>query len=231
MRPLCKQNAIYMILSLTLLLVLGLAILCIPKAQLHILLCDRHTHARDIFYMYYTKVAEWIPYAICVIILLFGRVGNAVMATSCIAISGLTTQILKHLIDAPRPLTWFANNMPSVSLPLVEGVEMSQYLSFPSGHTTTFFALFFILSTIITKQIHIPNHTKKNLYSALIQTICFILATLGAYSRIYLSQHFAQDIAGGIIVGLVISILVCHIFRPFEPKKWFQYRLLSKKMT
>lgn len=232
-KDLLKRNIVFISLSLVLAIALGLALLCIPKGELHLLICNRHTPARDIFYRYYTQAAEWLPYVICLLILLFGRAGNAALATSCVALSGLTTQIVKHIVNAPRPLTWFAANMPDVQLPLVEGLSMSRYFSFPSGHTTTFFSLFFALSIIITSHLTAKQSNSTSGLTgltALLQAVLFTLAALGAYSRIYLSQHFAADVLGGIIVGLLISIACYAVFSRFESYKWYNYRLLGKKV-
>ena len=141
-----------------LIVALGLALIYIPKGELHLLLCDRHTHARDIFYRYYTHVAEWFPYVLCVLLLLFGRIGNGVFASAALLLSALTTQLFKHIVNAPRPLTWFAEHMPDIQLPLVENVKMNYWYSFPSGHTTSFFALFFAISIISTKKLSIINY-------------------------------------------------------------------------
>lgn len=203
---------------------LGLALLYIPKGELHLLLCDRHTPARDILYRYYTQVAEWFPYVVCFLLLLFSRIGDGVLATAALSISGLATQGLKYLVDTDRPYKWFADNMQDIALPLVEGVRMSKYYSFPSGHTTSFFALAFVLSIIATKSTRLTGYT-----GSLLQLLLFLLATLGAYSRIYLSQHFPEDIAGGIVVGIFITILCYAIFYRYEDKKWYNYRLLTKK--
>lgn len=230
MKQLLKNNIVFIMLSLTLFIVLGLAVLYIPKGELHLLLCDRHTQARDIFYKYYTQIAEWIPYAICLVILLFGRVGYATITTLCITGSGLITQLLKHIFNAPRPLNWFATNCPDITLPLVDGIKMNWYLSFPSGHTTTFFALFFILSIISTQQIWNTNKPKAKILSISVQTLFFVCAALGGYSRIYLSQHFVQDILGGMGIGLLITTLVYWVFRPLNTKKWYNYRFFAKKM-
>ena len=203
---------------------LGLALLLLPTGELHLLLCDRHTPARDIFYRYYTQVAEWFPYVVCIALLLFGKIGNGVFASSCLIISALTTQLLKRIINAPRPITWFAENMPDISLPLVEGVEVHHWNSFPSGHTTSFFALLFVIAILSSQYTH-----KTTAY--LIQTLCFTLAALGGYSRIYLNQHFALDVLGGIVVGIGISIACYAIFARYERQKWYQYRVFSKKST
>ena len=222
MKQLFRHNAVFITLSLILLAVLGLALLCIPKAELHLLLCDRHTPARDIFYRYYTQIAEWLPYVICVALLLFSRVGNGVFASSCMIVSALTTQLFKHIINAPRPVTWFAANMPDVQLPLVEGVRMNYWFSFPSGHTTSFFALFFALSILASQNF---SQAKTNL----LQVILFILATLGGYSRIYLSQHFAADVFAGILVGTLICVLCYVVLYRYEDKKWYNYRVFCHR--
>jgi len=230
MRQLLRNNSIFIALSLMLIIALGAALLSIPKGELHLLLCDRHTPWGDIFYRYYTHVAEWFPYALCVLILLFCRVGDAAFAASCQALSALTTQIIKHIVVAPRPLTWFETNWPEIQLPLVEGVEMNRWLSFPSGHTTSFFALFFALSVIVTGYLtEKTQNTKSNLWWIAVQILCFAAAAFGGYSRIYLSQHFALDVLGGTCVGMIITLVCYAIFSPFEQKKWYNYRLLAKK--
>ena len=165
MLKLLRSNIVFIILSLMLLLALGLALMYIPKGDLHWLLCNRHTPARDIFFRYYTHVAEWFPYVLCVLLLLFGRVGNGLFASAAMVFSSLTTQICKHLINAPRPVTWFAENMPDIRLPLVEGVEMNYWHSFPSGHTTSFFALAFVASILITKRLTAHGLTGVAVYN------------------------------------------------------------------
>ena len=109
-----------------LLIALGLALLYIPKADLHLLLCDRHTPARDIFYRYYTTLAEWLPYVICVLILLFGRVGDGCFASAAMIFSALSTQLFKHIVNAPRPLTWFTENMPEGEEDSLSGQDKSK---------------------------------------------------------------------------------------------------------
>jgi len=231
-KDLFKNNALFIALSLILAVVLGLALLYVPKGELHLLLCDRHTPARDIFYRYYTQVAEWFPYVVCVCLLLFSRIGDGVLATAAMSISGLATQGLKYAVDTDRPYRWFAMNMPDVTLPLVEGVRMSKYYSFPSGHTTSFFALAFVLCIIIQQRSGLTaqrSNSASVLTALAIQFLLFIAAAVGAYSRIYLSQHFPEDIVGGIFVGILITIICYVVFVRFEDRKWYNYRLFQKK--
>ena len=224
MKAFLRNNAVFIGLSLMLIVALGLALLYIPKGELHLLLCDRHTPARDIFYRYYTHVAEWFPYVLCVLLLLFSRIGDGVLASAGLALSALTTQLFKHIINAPRPVNWFAQHFPDLQLPLVADVKMNMWYSFPSGHTTSFFALFFALSIILTQRVNKPA-------GSVIQILCFLLAFLGGYSRIYLSQHFAADVLGGTIVGILITIVCYAILSRFEGQKWYNYQVFAKKMT
>lgn len=219
-----SKNSVFLALSLMLAVALGLALLYIPTGELHLLLCDLHTPARDIFYRYYTTIAEWFPYVVCVAILLLGRIGDGAFASSAMILSALMTQLVKHIVHAPRPLTWFATHMPDIQLPLAEGVKMNYWYSFPSGHTTSFFALAFVASILLTR---LPGNPRFS--SILVQILLFVLAALGGYSRIYLSQHFAMDVFAGILVGILITIVCYAVFCRFEGQKWYNYRLFSKK--
>lgn len=227
MKRFFKQNAVFIGLCLILIAVLGVALATIPKSDLHLLLCDRHTPARDLFYHYYTHVAEWFPYVVCVAVLLFGRVGDGVFASSAMIVSALTTQLFKHIVNAPRPLTWFESEFPDITLPLVEGVKMNHWHSFPSGHTTSFFALAFVACVLLTRKPICSIYHRTT--SILVQVLLFFAATLGAYSRIYLSQHFAADVFAGVVVGVSITILCYVVFCRFEDQKWYNFRIFTKK--
>ena len=230
MKKLFQQNIVFIGLSLILLGVLGLALLYIPQGELHLLLCDRHTPARDIFYRYYTQVAEWFPYIVCVILLLFNRIGDGVFASAAMILSALTTQLFKNIINAPRPIKWFELNMPDVQLPLTPGVEVHSWFSFPSGHTTSFFALAFVVSILFSRETSTSSLSSTNRsYSYRFQVGLFCLAALGGYSRIYLSQHFARDVFAGILVGVIVTAVCYAVFSRYEDKKWYNYRLLSLK--
>ena len=233
MKQLFQRNSIFIGLSLILLGVLGLALLYIPQGELHLLLCDRHTPARDIFYRYYTQVAEWFPYVVCVALLLFSRIGDGAFASAAMILSALTTQLFKNIINAPRPIKWFELNIPDVQLPLTPGVEVHSWYSFPSGHTTSFFALAFVLCVICTRSprnLRSPMSPKTcKAFSCLMQVGLFFLAALGGYSRIYLSQHFARDVFAGILVGTLITALCYAIFSRYEDKKWYNYRVFCHR--
>ena len=192
----------FLVPTLVLALILAVALLVIPKAELHLALCQPHTPFLDAVVPVFSNLVDWLPYLI-VVLLLFYRAGWATFLASNLLLTTLIVQPIKHIIHAPRPLTWFAENMPDIALPLVADVKMNHWLSFPSGHTTTFFALFFCLSIIVCAE----NVKGKYILSFL----CFLCATFGAYTRIYLSQHFALDVLAGILIATA-STLILYFF-------------------
>ena len=114
----------FLIPTTLLVLFLVLALSLIPKAQLHLLLCQPHSTFLDTIIPPVTNLIDWLPYVI-VVLLLFYRAGWATFLASNLLLSTLIVQPIKHIVHAPRPLTWFAENMPDVTLPLVEGVKMN----------------------------------------------------------------------------------------------------------
>lgn len=204
----------FLVPTLVLALVLGIILLLRSKGELHLMLCQPHTPWLDAVTPFYTNLVNTMPYILVLIPLLLYRFGWAAFLGSNLLLSTLIVQPIKHIVRAPRPLTWFAENMPDVSLPLVEGVKMNHYLSFPSGHTTTFFVVFFTASIIVCAE----NFKGKTLLSI----IFFFLACFGAYTRIYLSQHFALDIFAGIGVAVISTLIVYYIFvkNANNPRFW-----------
>ena len=192
----------FLVPTLVLALILAVVLLIVPKSELHLALCQPHTLFLDTIIPFFTNLVDWLPYLI-VVLLLFYRAGWSTFLASNLLLTTLIVQPIKHIVHAPRPLTWFAEYMPDITLPLVEGVRMNHWLSFPSGHTATFFALFFCVSIILCAE----NVKGKYILSFL----CFLCASFGAYTRIYLSQHFALDIFAGILIA-VCSTLILYFF-------------------
>jgi membrane-associated phospholipid phosphatase len=60
--------------------------------------------------------------------------------------------------------------------------------------------MFFTLSIILC----VENVRCKHSLSVFL----FILASLGGYTRIYLSQHFALDVFGGILIGIFCTLIL-----------------------
>jgi membrane-associated phospholipid phosphatase len=124
--------------------------------------------------------------------------------------AGAILQILKHFISADRPICAF-ENCSNLSLPLVEGVSLHHSNSFPSGHASTFFVFFTCCALLLSYQYQLKRKQNDHMMWFLINALTIlllILAALGAYSRIYLSQHFLSDVCVGSIIGFITPCLV-----------------------
>lgn len=131
----------------------------------------------------------WIMIAL---ILIFNKkykdVGIMIIA-SLILTSIIGEGILKNLIQRPRPFM----DIPTVHLLISKPTSYS----FPSGHAASSFAAAgIIFSTLKKLRIH-----------------AIILASLIAFSRMYLFVHYPSDILGGILLGLICSETVLKVYK------------------
>jgi len=208
---------VYLTLSVLFIATVGYLLHTTDKAEFHLWLNSAHTPWLDTFMRYYTGLAEWGVYVV-VAALLWYRAGWSVLLLTNLALSGIVAQRLKYVFDTLRPVSWFEYYYPDVQLPLVDGVNMSTMYSMPSGHTVTFFVFFFTLC-LIWRNHHADRARSGILASTGIELAAMLLTIIGCYSRIYLSQHFTEDIFAGAIVALVV-VLLLYIPLAFGYPKW-----------
>lgn len=155
------------------------------------------------------------------ILMLFRRtrkVGTAMLLGAAIG-ALMTNCCFKILIARPRPYTDQTAELLGTNiykeLWLTVGQNVESDRSFPSGHTTAAFATMLPVFLLGNKKI---------------SWTAFIFSILMGISRIYLMVHFASDVLGGIIVGLLGGFLGTLIARklpaayynssfPFKKKK------------
>ena len=180
-----------------------------PKLELHLLLNSYHSGFLDTFFKYYTVLAEWPLYILALVPLLWKKFKITLFYAICEAVGGCFVQLIKHLFSSDRPVSVFENN--HLVLPLVQGVEMHHSNSFPSGHSSTFF-MFFTCCAIGLAYYYCKGNTPHTLRTKILfnasQVVLLFLAALGAYSRVYLSQHFLSDICVGSIIGFTTPFLM-----------------------
>jgi membrane-associated phospholipid phosphatase len=195
------------LLLLTLVMVLQFAY---PKLELHMLLNAHHNSIQDAFFTYYTQLAEWPLYVLALLPLLWKKVYITGFFALCELTGGAILQILKHTINMERPICAFENCQTMV-LPLVDGINMHHSNSFPSGHASTFFVFCTCCALLMAYRFTLREQSGKRwlLYGASMLGL-LLLATLGAYSRVYLSQHFLSDICMGSVIGFTTPILMSY---------------------
>ncbi|WP_309244991.1 phosphatase PAP2 family protein [Clostridium tagluense] len=111
------------------------------------------------------------------------------MAISALILSTILGDgILKHVVKRIRP----SASIPAVNLLIVKPLSYS----FPSGHTTSSFAVAGVLAK------YFKDYTLE----------FFSLASLIAFSRLYLYVHYPTDVLAGIILGLICSGIIIYVF-------------------
>ena len=210
-----KSLSVYIIAYLTLLLVVC-GLLCLyPKLELHLLLNSWHTRIQDTFFKYYTMIAEGPIYALALLPLLWKQIRLTLFMGLCELTGGAFLQLLKHTLCLERPICAF-ERLSDSALPLVSGVDMHYGNSFPSGHASTFFVFCtcFALFLAYRRQRNSETHqTLSTIFFHLSLLSLLTLAALGAFSRVYLSQHFLLDVCVGSIIGFITPLLLFYFGR------------------
>lgn len=195
MLTLYKHNR-YFFLSYLILLILGIFILITySKTEGFILMNPWHPKLLDYFFMVFTYFGDGLfVIALALILFFIKKRFLSLMVLSSYALSGIIAQVLKFFIDEARPAYYLAkSNYPY----FIDGVTLHNLHSFPSGHTTSAFALAATLGFAV----------KNKNYSILF----LLMAALAGYSRIYLGQHFMNDVLAGSIIGM-LSAIFCWIY-------------------
>jgi len=206
MKQLFIQNRYFIIPQLIFVLVGTVLLLSFSKTDLHIQINELNSSWLDTFFRFLTYLGSGYIYIPVLLILFNKEIKWLILYLLSLASSNLLLLIFKQVIfaDFNRPVQYFALNS-NYKLHLVEGVDMHHFYSFPSGHTTTAFMVFFFLAIL----------SRSNV----LKFILFVIALLTAYSRVYLSQHFFEDIVAGSILGTGTVLLSYYILHFWE-KEW-----------
>lgn len=193
MKEILQQTRIFFILFVLYLVVPGFTLLVTAKGQFEIWLNTFHTNYFDNFFYWTTYFGDGFFAAFIILfILLFVNVRVGLLITFILLIVSAITQVLKQFVfpRSERPIAYFKD---TIELHFVPGLEIHSSNSFPSGHTTQAFCLFFLFSFYFTNKSY--------------QYLFFVLASLAAISRVYLLQHFLVDIYVGAVIGTIGSLL------------------------
>jgi membrane-associated phospholipid phosphatase len=132
----------------------------------------------------------WFVIIIAVILILFSYRKAFIVATT-LAVTALVAQILKFFFAAPRPKLYFKDQLSRIHF--VKAVEILSYHSFPSGHTVTAFSLAVLFT-----------YWSKNKGWG---PVFLLIAIMVGYSRMYLSEHFFEDVTAGSVIGVIITVI------------------------
>lgn len=114
---------------------------------------------------------------------------NGVKTIAAIGLNMIFTSGLKFSINRTRPFTQYPDDV-------IKRTDAGKY-SFPSGHTSSAFAM----ATAVTL-------STKKWYVAVPS---YLYACGVGYSRMRLGVHFPSDVLGGMVVGIGSSLLVWQV--------------------
>ena len=181
------------------------------KADLFLLTNQYHSPFWDHFFILTTwlgdgKVLLLVGACLCMV-----KYRYAVLTLLSFCYTGIVTQVLKRLFEIPRPMAFFEGNDAIRTIP---GYEIYTWNSFPSGHSTTAFTFVMVIMHLLLS------------YRYRAAVIC-PLALIAIIPRVYLSQHFFQDIVAGSILGTVLTL---QMIWWLENSKWYHSSMLDRKM-
>lgn len=164
--------------------------LIFTKDEIYFAVNSRYYPWADWIAPYITDLGNgWTIVVLSAILVLFNYRAAFLMITTFV-ITSLSVQVAKFIFDAPRPKLYFKDQLSR--LHFVKGVEILSHNSFPSGHTLTAFATGVVITYLV----------KDKGWSVLL----IVYGLLVGLSRMYLSEHFFEDVVSGSVMGVFLTI-------------------------
>lgn len=191
----------FILTSLVFFVICILFVTFLSKKELHLLINSWNSPFGDRVFRYLTYFGDGLTVILLVPVIAYIRRKKWVKCiyiglATCLG-AGLVAQFFKKVVfkGSPRPVSYF----PEESLHLVEGVRIHHWNTFPSGHTASIYALMLFCVFLF------PAHRG-------FQVLCAVFAFLVALSRVYLSQHFLEDIIGGMVLSMLLFFPIIKSF-------------------
>lgn len=175
-----------------------------PDIQAFQLTNSNHSLFFDYFFTVITQFGDglFVMTVALVCFLVWSRRLGVAIAVTYIG-SGLICSLLKKTFQAYRP-GYLLQDDPTFHA--LSWMPMAHHNAFPSGHTTSAFALAATLAFFAKN--------KK------IGLLAFVLACLTGYSRVYLGQHFWDDVWFGSMLGMGFTCLYAVLLAYYTDNKF-----------
>jgi membrane-associated phospholipid phosphatase len=194
MNEVLKRIKSFLIPYLVILCICLLIKLVYTKSEIYFAVNAHYNPFFDWIEPYVTDIGNgWTAVAIAAIFSLFSYRKAFLLATAW-GFTSISAQILKFIFDAPRPKLYFKDQISKIHF--VKAVEILSLHSFPSGHTVTAFCTGVIFT----------YWSKNKAWGPLF----LLIAIMVGYSRMYLSEHFFEDVTAGSVIGVVLTVIWLH---------------------
>lgn len=115
-------------------------------------------------------------------------------------------------VEFNRPISYFYDHPEKVKV--IQNMVIHSSQSFPSGHTASAFAILGSLSFLFTQ-----NYIK---------ILLAVFASCVGLSRVYLGQHFFEDVIFGCLIGIITLISLSVFYKNMKTKKSLIGYILKK---
>ena len=197
MLPIIQKNVIYLKAYLIFFTALFIFILNTEPLDATLFFSAHRTTLGDLFFKWITLLGEAYPFVALTFYFIFKKQRPTALKMAIVGILVLIPiGILKEFFSYDRPATIIENMGYLPSFHFVKDVEILRgATSFPSGHTAGAFAVWSLLAFQFNR-----NKT--------LQLVCLFIAIIVGISRIYLAQHFPQDVLFGSAIGIATAIFI-----------------------
>jgi len=168
------------------------------RVKLHLVCNHFHAPWLDTFMAYFTHLGDGYFMALLTLCLLFYRLKYGLGLTMVGVLLAPLVYSLKQSFNHLRPGKVFSDLglLGDLYMPIPFD-DLNLYNSFPSGHAAVSMGTCMILAFLVD--------SKKIKYGLV------VLGLFLSYTRVYLNQHFLEDIVLGSLVGLLMAFLVYFI--------------------
>lgn len=195
-----SDHLYFLIPFLLFLIAAAIALFSYPTGHWILYFSEHRTPFWNSFFTIGTQLGEEPTYLLAILILLFVKFRYAILVPLTGIVVTIVSFATKALFAHPRPSVYFKELGTFDQINTLEGVRLlTGPTSFPSGHTMSGFAIFFLFALMLPKK-------------AYYQVPLFIMAIIVGLSRIYLVQHFLKDVFAGSICGVLIAALLYYLF-------------------
>jgi membrane-associated phospholipid phosphatase len=193
-----KQNINEVLGRIKWLLIPYLMILCVcllikltcTREQIYFTINGLNCTVADFLAPFATDLGNgWFAVIIATVLTLFSY-RKAFIVVTVWGVTSLFAQLIKNIVKAPRPKLYFQDQISHIHF--VKGMYIDMHNSFPSGHTVTAFSLAVLFT----------YWSKNKAWAA----VFLLYAVMVGYSRMYLSEHFFEDVTAGSVIGVIITV-------------------------
>ena len=146
-----------------------------------------------------THAGDGVFAIVVCITFLFIRLKTALLLFISFTVSAGIVQLLKHFVFSDMKRPYFSLRYDP-DFRIIENLTYHTSHAFPSGHSASIFAI----CTVIAFQ-----YQKKITW----QILLALFAMLIGLTRVYLCQHFLQDVIAGSLIGTLIAYYCCILFK------------------